>query len=428
MTKLKEGYKETEIGVIPVDWELVELQDISDFITKGATPTTYGYDWEDKGIFFFKSDCVKDGRFVYGDYKFISKEAHESMKRSKVRAGDLLLSITGNIGKVCRIPKEIQEANINQHMAKINILSASMNSEFVYQWLCRDEIEKNYYKIKTGLAYPQISLKQVRETIIPVPTLSEQKYIAEILSTTDEHIEKLDKTIEDYQLLKKGMMKKLLSEGIGHTEFKDTEIGRIPKEWEVKELADISEIVTGSTPKTSEKENYGNEFIWVSPADLGNMKYVNETNKMLSKNGFFKTRQLPKGAIVVTCIGSTIGKIGILNDIGSTNQQINSMICKEDVYNEYVYYSLDFHFNKYTSYISTQAVPIINKTVFSKLKLPLPALSEQKHIAAILAESDKRIEIFLKEQKDFIQLKKALMEQLLTGKIRVNTPVLEGNL
>lgn len=204
-------FKQTEFGEVPVGWEITTLSEISDFITKGSTPTTYGYEWEESGIPFFKSDVVKEGRFVYGDFKFISEEAHLSMARSKILSGDILMTITGNIGRVAIVPKEVNEANINQHIAKIRVINKSVNSLFVYHWLNQEKIVKYYQLIKTGLAYPQISLKQVRETIVPIPKEEEQLKISEILSTVDQQIESYELEKEKYTELKKGLMQQLLT-------------------------------------------------------------------------------------------------------------------------------------------------------------------------------------------------------------------------
>ena len=196
--------------------------------------------------------------------------------------------------------------------------------------------------------------------------------------------------------------------------FVSTEIGEIPLEWEIKRIGDIGEVITGSTPKTSESENYGDDFLWVSPFDLGASKYISKTNKKLSKIGFKKTRLLPQGSILVTCIGSTIGKMGIAGETLSTNQQINALACNNEVYNEYAYYSIMYNFKYYSSFISHQAVPIINKTTFSDFKLPVPPIGEQQKIANILSTVDQQI-----EQTDALiektkELKKGLMQRLLT--------------
>ncbi len=204
-------FKKTEYGEIPIDWDLMKLSEISEFITKGSTPTTYGFDWEDEGIYFFKSDVVKEGKFVYGDYKYISKEAHKQMTRSIVKAGDILISITGNVGRVAIVPQEIEEANINQHIARIRVNRANINAQFIFQWLNQSKIIKYYELIKTGLAYPQISLAQVRDTLIPIPSSEEQQKIAQILSTVDEQIEVYEQEKVKYEELKKGLMQQLLT-------------------------------------------------------------------------------------------------------------------------------------------------------------------------------------------------------------------------
>lgn len=121
--------------------------------------------------------------------------------------------------------------------------------------------------------------------------------------------------------------------------YKNTLLGIIPNEWEVKKIKEIGQVVTGNTPATSEKENYGDSYLFVSPVDLSDLKYIKNTEKKLSLIGFEKSRKLPKGAVLFTCIG-LIGKVGIsLCDL-SCNQQINAIICNELMFNEYLYYEL----------------------------------------------------------------------------------------
>ena len=259
----------------------------------------------------------------------------------------------------------------------------------------------------------------IRDYSILVPPLQEQQKIADILSTVDEQIDNVDRLIEKTKELKKGLMQQLLTKGIGHTEFKETEVGVIPKAWEVKKLGEIGEIVTGSTPKSSVEENYGSQYSWAAPGDLGEHKYISNTNKMLSQQGYDTTRKLPVGSILVTCIGSTIGKIGIAAQEMSTNQQINSIVCSENVNNEFIYYCVDYNFSSYASFISTQAVPIINKTTFSSFLIQLPPPNEQVKIANILVAIDEKIEKLVIKKEQLQQLKKGLIQQLLTDKIRV---------
>lgn len=420
MTKIREGYKETEIGVIPKDWEVVYLGSHT-LLIDGDRGKNYPSPNEivEDGILFLTTSNIKDNKLNLITTKFITQEKFNKLNKGKLNQRDLIITLRGTLGSIMIFETDKHEtAFINAQMMIIRPKEL-IDYKFLYQTMISNIIKDQILKNSSGSAQPQLTKRDVMNLSIPLPIINEQQRIAEILSKTDEHIEKLDKTIEDYQLLKEGMMRKLLTEGIGHTEFKDTEIGRIPREWEVKELGEIGEIITGSTPKTSESENYGTDYCFVSPADLGEAKYITDTIKKLTLVGFEKTRILPKGTILVTCIGSTIGKMGILGvEYGSTNQQINSIICNKDVDNNFLYYAIRYNFNRYVPYISTQAIPIINKTVFSKFNIIIPPLSEQKQIADILSSLDNKIELYQNQKQDFIQLKKALMEKLLTGKIR----------
>jgi type I restriction enzyme S subunit len=201
--------------------------------------------------------------------------------------------------------------------------------------------------------------------------------------------------------------------------YKQTEIGLIPSDWEVKKILDFGKVFTGNTPDTSIKDNYGSEFKFVSPYDLGKGKYILETEKKLSKKGFEKSRKFPLGSVLFCCIGSTIGKCGIAIDNLTSNQQINAVVVKDNFCNEFLYYELEFNVEKIKLLAGEQAVPIINKSQFSEIKLKFPPLPEQQKIAKILSTWDTAID----QCKTLIdQLKnrnKGLAQKLLTGKMRV---------
>ena len=163
-------------------------------------------------------------------------------------------------------------------------------------------------------------------------------------------------------------------------------------EWEKCKLGDYGKVVTGNTPPTKDIENYENgTYLWASPADLGTIKSITETKTMLSAQGFSKTRTLPKGSVLVTCIGSTIGKAGMATKEMSTNQQINSIVVNDNNDNEFVYYAIQSAFPRYLSSIAVQAVPIISKSAFELLPNNRPYLQEQKKIGKFLSLLDERI-------------------------------------
>ena len=206
----KYGEKKPEIRFAGFtdDWEQRKLSEMSDFITKGATPTTYGFDWVAEGIPFFRNDAIKDNQFVYGDFSYISEEANEALSRSEISGDDILVAITGDIGKVGIVPKTIKKANINQHTARVRIVRDAV-PYFVYQSLAREEQQKIYQQIKTGLSMPQLSLEQIRETVILCPSHEEQTKIADILYNLDNLITLHQRKYEQLINIKKTMLVKM---------------------------------------------------------------------------------------------------------------------------------------------------------------------------------------------------------------------------
>ena len=150
--------------------------------------------------------------------------------------------------------------------------------------------------------------------------------------------------------------------------------------------------------------------MWVSPADLGLLKSITETKTKLSKKGFDKTRALPAGSVLVTCIGSTIGKMGMTTRETSTNQQINAIVVNKSNNNEFVYYAVQSAFPKYLSSIAVQAVPIISKSSFELLPNYRPSIQEQEKIGRLFALLDERIATQSKIIEDLKKLKSAIIE------------------
>jgi type I restriction enzyme S subunit len=254
---------------------------------------------------------------------------------------------------------------------------------------------------------------------MPLPPFSEQQKIAEILSTVDEAIQKTDEVIAKSERLKKGLMQELLTKGIGHKEFKDTEIGRIPKDWEVVRIKDLGEVITGTTPSTLIKDYWDGIYPFVTPTDFSETKYVYKTERKVTTKGVGKGRLIPKDSVLVVCIGSTIGKISLAFEECITNQQINAIICKDRINPHYVYYAIASRKNMLRAQAGITAKPIINKSLFEKLRLPLPSTLEQKRIADILSTVDKKLETERNEKARLERIKQGLMDLLLTGKIRV---------
>ena len=201
--------------------------------------------------------------------------------------------------------------------------------------------------------------------------------------------------------------------------YKLSPLGPIPDDWEVRKVQAFGKVLTGSTPPTDDFSNYGSEYLFVSPSDLGIDKYVLNTEKKLSAKGFALSRRFPSGTILFTCIGSTIGKIGISTQNLTSNQQINAVIVDDSNHNEFLYYQLEQSADKIKLLAGEQAVPILNKSQFEAVKVLWAPLPEQTAIANLLNTWDKAINTLtqLIAQKEL--RKKWLMQQLLTGKKRL---------
>lgn len=195
--------------------------------------------------------------------------------------------------------------------------------------------------------------------------------------------------------------------------FYNTEI---PSDWDVVKVLDFGKVYTGNTPSTSEPDNYDGGFLFVSPGDLSEEKYIYKTEKTLTEKGFATSRKFPKGSVLFTCIGSTIGKSGIATVDLTANQQINAIVVNDMNSNEYLYYQLEMNVNRIKLIAGEQAVPIINKSQFESIKLPKAPLPEQKAIARVLSTADAAIHTTEKliTQKEL--RKKWLMQQLLSEK------------
>ena len=399
-------FKKTEIGEIPVDWELVKLGEIAD-IKMGQSPRSSScYDYEN-GLPFFQ------GKAEFGPkYPRILKWCNAPIKIA--RKGDILISVRAPVGDINVAP---EDSCIGRGLAAICAIKG--DNEYLYYML--NFFKKRLSGIGQGSTFEAINKKDLHELEIPFPPFNEQKRIAQILILVDETIEKKQQIIEKTKELKKGLMKELLTRGIGHDEFIRTEIGTIPRGWAVEKLKSVGQIVTGNTPSTKHAEYYNGEYLWATPGDLGNGKYVKATAKMLTKEGIDNARIIPKNSILVGCMGSTIGKVAVAYQEMTLNQQINAIICNKEWDPHFVYYWMLRSSDALASLAGRHAVPIVNKTLLSSFQIARPTIEEQGIIGETLNSVDENIGLEVKRRKKLQMIKLGLMQILLTGKSRVST-------
>lgn len=199
-----------------------------------------------------------------------------------------------------------------------------------------------------------------------------------------------------------------------------TDIGIIPTDWLTLKIGEIAHVATGTTPPTRDLDNYGEDFLFVGPGDLGHGKYVTNTEKKLSTKGFNLSRKYPTHTILYTCIGSTIGKAGIASIALTSNQQINGIFPNDKYSTDYLYYSLSLVAPRIKALAGAQAVPLVNKSEFEETVVPFPpTLAEQTAIATALSETDTLIQSLEKLVAKKRAIKQGAMQELLTGKRRL---------
>jgi type I restriction enzyme S subunit len=260
---------------------------------------------------------------------------------------------------------------------------------------------------------PSLSKTNIYKIETAVPKPKEQQKIASCLSSLDEVIAAHSQKLELLKDHKKGLMQNLFpqeGETVPKYRFKEFEKDG---DWVEKKLGDIAEIITGSTPKTSELAYYGGKKMFVSPADISDNRIVSQTKTTLTELGFSKTRHIKAGSVLFVCIGSTIGKVAQNKSECATNQQINSLVAEKDYSSDFLYSLLDANASQIASIAGNHAVPIINKSSFSDIKLFYPpSLQEQQKIASCLSSLDALITAQADKIAQLQQHKKGLMQGL----------------
>jgi len=250
---------------------------------------------------------------------------------------------------------------------------------------------------------------------LALPPRAEQQRIADCLSSLDELIAAQWRKVEALKAHKRGLLQELFpreGESTPRHRFPDFRDGL---EWEELTIGDIGEVITGSTPATSQREYYDGEYLFVSPGDISDMRLIKTTKTTLTEEGFAQCRPIKAWSVLFVCIGSTIGKVAQNIRECATNQQINSVVPSPLFSGDFVYYLLLKEVEKIKKLAGKQAVPIINKTLFSSVKVFVPKLGEQNRIANCLSSLDTLIAGESERLEALKTHKKGLMQGLFSA-------------
>lgn len=336
-------------------------------------------------------------------------------------------------------------ANIKYYKGKANYsadtycLKAKITTKYLYYFLLKNLTKVNY-KYFSGSGLKHLQKNDFKKEILIFPSsLSEQQKIAEILERVDEIIEKTDAIIEKYIRIKQGLMQNLLTKGIDENgqirseethKFKDSPLGRIPEEWEVVELGVVGSIVSGSTPSTNKAEFWNGNIVWITPDDLSKLenKYICTSSRKISKKGLQRcsAKMIPKNSIVISS-RAPIGYLAISKVDMATNQGCKSIVLKNLFDVEFIYYCLHLYITKMIMLGSGTTFSEISKTELNKLKIVIPKFKEEQQcITSILFQIDETVEKEQNYKEKLERIKQGLMEDLLTGRVRVNHLIEEG--
>jgi type I restriction enzyme S subunit len=422
---MSEGLQHTEIGKFPTAWRVDRIDSAFD-IQQGKQVSKRNRDGEHQRP-FLRTKNVFWNRLELTDLDQMHFSAAEQI-RLELRANDLLVCEGGSIGRTALWNNEVDGCLYQNHLHRLRAKDGKAHPQFGVYWLWYAfDVANLYFGRGNVTTIPNLSQSKLAELPMALPPLIEQKKISHILSTMRRAIEAQERIIQTTTELKKALMHKLFTEGLRNEPQKQTEIGLVPKSWEVVEIGNLGKCVTGSTPKTKVASFYdppSEDFI--APADLGSRRYVYDSEKKISPEGMATIRPIPKNAVMCVCIGSSIGKVGMsYREESATNQQINSIICKQGRDPEFVYYLLNYRWEYWKSFATFGPVPILSKGRFTSIKVAIPSsIEEQQSIAKPLAALETKVEVAEKKVATLQGLFRTLLHELMTAKTRVHEMVL----
>lgn len=399
-------------------WDTLKLgrSDISQVIM-GQSPPSATYNQDSKGLPFLQ------GKAEFGEM-YPSPIVFCSQPIKVAEPNDILVSVRAPVGDVNIAPFK---CCIGRGLASIRPNTQKLHNLYLYYFL-RTRKQK-FESLSSGSTFKAIKKEVIENFQISLPPLLEQKKIADILSTVDKALEKVDEAIEMTQRLKKGLMQELLTgrwntvDGRhGKREFKQTEMGRIPKGWEVVDLGAITDINRGKfahRPR-NEPKFYGGNIPFIQTGDISEANgIIREYSQTLNEDGLSISKLFKKGTIVISIAGN-IGDVGMLDFDACFPDSVVGIIAHIQKADQLflMYLLQDFKY-KLSSSAPRSTQKNINLEILHPLKLPLPPLPEQKKIAEILSTVDKRMELLKKKRESFGRVKKGLMNDLLSGRRRV---------
>jgi type I restriction enzyme S subunit len=414
--EVKPGYKHTEVGIIPEEWEVEPLSELSDFVTSGSRGWAQFY--SESGALFIRSQNVRDGRLSFEDVQYVTPPTGAEGNRTKVRLNDLLITITGNsVGNVALVEQTFDEAYISQHVGLVRLKEPTRGA-YICRYLSPNSPgNPQIAGSQSGQSKPGLNLQNLKDFRIALPpTPSEQRAIATALSDVDGLLGGLDRLIAKKRDLKQAAMQQLLT---GQT--------RLPGfhgEWEVKRLGSIADILKGSalskslttTSGTRRCILYGELFTTYGRVISDVFGRTNASEGCPSIQGDV----LMPGSTTTTGIDLATASALLMDDVALGGDIIIIRRKGND-------YDAVFLAN-YLTQARRQEIAELTQGItihhlygkdLKTLALELPSLPEQTAIAEVLTEMDAELAALEQRREKTRDLKQAMMQELLTGRTRL---------
>jgi len=414
-------------SLLPDSWKYQKLEEIgTTLIGLTYSPSNVS----EFGTLVLRSSNIQNNQLAFDNNVFVDIELPD---RVIVKENDLLICVRNGsrnlIGKCTLIDKKTEGSAFGAFMS---IFRSSIN-EYVFH-VFQSEVIQKQIRNNLGATINQITNNDLANFYIPVPPLSEQQKIAQALTDADNYISALEKLIEKKKMIKEGLMVNLLTGKQRLKEFafnedgtakgyKDSELGKIPEDWEIFQLKDLTYSTAGGTPSTLVDKYWGGENPWMSSGEL-HLKEVFDVSERITDLGLenSSTKYVPKNSVLIGLAGQgkTRGTVAISRIRLCTNQSIAAIFPSPKFNSDYLYYNLDNRYEELRS-LSTGdgGRGGLNLSIINNLSVPFPNLDEQNAIVNNLKTIDNELNVLNTKLSKANLIKQGMMQKLLTGEIRL---------
>lgn len=398
-------YKQTELGLLPEDWEVVKLGEKVSNPCYGIGAEAISFNGVDKYLRI--TDISDEGHFAPNPLcsPAFFNEIHIA------KENDLFVARTGaSVGKTYLYNSKDGRLIFAGFLMKLNITDA--NSIFVFYYTQTNQYKNWVISESMRSGQPGLNLKQTMKLSIPLPPIEEQHRIASALTSIDNLIDSLDRLIAKKRDIKQGAMQQLLS---GKKRLKG-----FTEPWMEKKLGDMAETASGGTPSRSNIDYYKGHICWFTTSELTD-NYLYDSNEHITNEALScsSAKLFPTGTLLIAMYGATIGRLGILCTEAATNQACCAINCQK-IDTTFLFYLLLLNRPNIIELGCGAGQPNISQDIVKNLEFIVPSsLLEQQAIASVLTSMDNELSALEAKRKKYEQIKRGMMQQLLTGKIRL---------